>query len=128
MSLHRRADTFKAVNATTGTVAAWTPSSSTKRWRLLAYRIMLSGNATVASGATNQVALLDVAAQIGIIFNPYVPAAAPAEPRGLAFDSGWVDLGGIGIVAAAVNTALNFTPATALTAGSWRIHVAGVEE
>jgi hypothetical protein len=119
---------FKTVQATaSGNTAAWTPGSGNK-FRLLAYRIILTDNVATSGGAVITVSFQDSTTGMPIAHDVYVPAAAIAAPVGAAYDSGFVSLGSFGILSAAANNVLNVNLSAALSAGNARIQVAGTEE
>lgn len=116
---------FKTVQAAAlGSTALWTPTVGTK-FRLMRYRVDVTGNAASAGGAVVTVALLDAAAAIGLAHDIWCPAAALAA-TGL-YTSGWIDLGN-GYPSALVNNILNVNLSAALTAGNVRVIACGTEE
>jgi hypothetical protein len=120
---------FKTVStAATGSTAVWTPAAGNK-WRLLKYQIEITSNAAAASAGILVVTFLDVAAATNVSHSIWIPATTVATgPVGSGWNSGWVDFGGFGILAAAAATVLNVNLSAALTAGACRVNVCGTEE
>lgn len=119
---------FKTSTATNfGNTAVWTPTSG-KKFRLMRYQIELTENATLAVAALLTVKFQDATTDFGFQHDEFVPAAAGAV-AGEAWRSGWIDLDN-GYLSAAANNVLNFniSGAANLTAGLFRINVAGTEE
>lgn len=117
--------TFKTVQASaSGNTAVWTPATGNK-FRLLKYRVQVSGNADLGTAAILTVTFQDATTAMPIAIDIWVPAVAGTGPS--LYDSGWVDLGKFGITSAAANNALNVNLSAALSVGDARIEVAGVE-
>jgi hypothetical protein len=117
---------FKRVTATaTGSTAIWTPGTGNK-FRLLAYRIQVTADATLAAAGRLTISLLDSATDIAQDLVAAVPAAGLTV--GDDYDSGWTQLGYFGILSAAANNVLNVNLSAALTAGLVNVLVAGTEE
>jgi hypothetical protein len=117
---------FKRITVTaTGSTAIWTPGTGNK-FRLLAYRIQITADSTLAVAGRLTVSLLDSAADIAQDLVIAVPAAGLTV--GDDYDSGWTQLGNFGILSAAANNALNVNLSAALTNGLVNVIVAGVEE
>ena len=116
---------FKTVQATaTGSTALWTPTAG-KKFRLMKYCIMVTGNATLAAGAVLTVSLLDAAGQIGQQIDTFIPTATFSVAED--YISPWIDLGN-GILSGAANNVLNVNLSAALTAGNVRVIACGTEE
>lgn len=124
--LGRTPDTFKTVaTAANGNTALWTPAAG-KKFRLMRYRIDVTGNAAAAAAAVKTISLFDGAAgATGQVHSVFVPGAALAA--GALYTSGWIDLGN-GYLSAAANNVLNVNLSTALTAGVVNVIACGVEE
>lgn len=116
----------------TGTSTIWTPAAG-KKFRLMGWKIIVSGNATLAVAAEAIGAIQDNATPIYTPtnfnqFGFFVPAAAGT---GVLWDSGWVILPGNGYLSSAANNPLTVGiggPAGNLTAGHVYVFVAGTEE
>lgn len=116
---------FKTATATaSGSTALWTPTSA-KKFRVMKYRIEVTGQATIGAAGTLTIDLLDSATTMGLTHSLYLPMVAINTLGGFA--TGWIDLGN-GKLSAAANNVLNINLDTALTAGVVRIIVAGTEE
>lgn len=120
-------DTFKTVaTAANGNTALWTPAAG-KKFRLMGYRVDVTGNAAAAAGAVKTISLFDGAAgATGLVHSVFVPGAALAA--GALYTSGWIDLGKLGYLSTAANNVLNVNLSTALTAGVVRVIACGTEE
>ena len=117
---------FKSVQANAaGNTALWTPAAGTK-FRLMRYRVEVTGNATLAAGAVLTIKLLDAAADTNQTSDSFVPGAA-VSTQGCQYQSGWIDLGN-GLLSAAANNVLNVNLSAALTAGNVRVDAIGTEE
>lgn len=115
----------KTATATaSGNTAVWTPTSS-KKFRLMRYRIDVSNAATLASGADLDITFQDASTGMPVGATLYVPASAGTALG--SWTSGWCDLGQ-GILSASANNVLNVNLSAALTAGKVRVQVAGIEE
>lgn len=122
----RMATVFRrAAVAAAGSTALWTPAAGNK-FRLLAFKIQITGQATLAVAGTLTIALLDAAASINLEHTEFIPAAAANVFGGI--DTGWIDLGGFGILSALANNVLNANLSVALVTGTANIIVAGTEE
>jgi hypothetical protein len=116
---------FRSVQATAlGNTAVWTPATG-NMFRLMKYRIQVSGNASLASAAVATISFQDGTTALPIPCDVFFPAAAGAGAS--LYDSGWVDLGSGGITSATANNPLNVSLGTALATGDVRVSVAGVE-
>ena len=115
-----------AIASASGSTAVWTPASSSNFVRILAYQIILSGDAYAAADELT-LALYDAATATPIQYLLGVPTAAPAAvTRGALFDSGVVDLG-LGIRTATAGDAVNINLSEALTAGKVTVLLFGNE-
>ena len=120
--------TFKSATATaSGNTAVWTPTS-TKKFRLLKFMVLVTADAQVATGPELMISFQDATTDIGLTFSVFVPTTAITTTPGEAFNSGWIDIGGIGIVSAVSNNALSVNLSEALTGGVASVNVAGTEE
>lgn len=126
-SLARTSTIFRQVSTVAlGSVAIWTPAAGNK-FRLLAFRVQVTGLAKAAAAADLKIALLDNAADIGLsTFATIQTAALTTDAQD--YDSGWIDLGSFGILSAAANNALNVNLSFALTGGLVNVNVCGTEE
>lgn len=121
----RTPTTFKTVQATaSGNTALWTPTTG-KKFRLMRFKVQITGNATLGGAAVLSVGLQDATTDIGVTHDVYVPAAALNTMTG--YDSGWINLGN-GKISAAANNVLNVNLSAAITAGNARVIVCGTEE
>lgn len=119
---------FNTASATaSGNTAVWTSGTGNK-WRLLQYRILATANVSQTVGGVITVKFQDVAADINVTYDMYVPGVAITTAVGEGYDSGWVGMGSFGILAAATATALNINLSAALATGNIRVMVAGTEE
>lgn len=116
---------FKNGSATaSGDTALWTPAAS-KKFRLMRYRIMLTGDATLAVAGILTVTLRDATTGLAFTHAFYVPSAAANVFGGVQID--WIDLGN-GYLSAAANNVLNINLSVALATGSIRVVAIGTEE
>jgi hypothetical protein len=116
---------FRSVRVTAaGSTPLWTPAAS-KKFRLMRYCIIVTGNASLAAAGILTVDLFDGATSLGQGHDIYVPAAALSGPA--LYWSDWVDLGN-GQLSSAANNVLNGNLSAALTAGAARILSCGTEE
>ncbi len=119
---------FKTAVATAaGNTAAWTPTSG-KKFRLLRYQIELTANVSLTAGAVITISFQDATTAMPIAHDVYVPTTAVTTTAGDAYNSGWIDLGGLGILSATANNVLNVNLGSALATGNCRVNVAGTEE
>jgi hypothetical protein len=117
---------FKVVTATAaGSTALWTPGTGNK-FRLLAWRIVISQTTTLAAAGDEVIKLLDSATDIAQ--DVTVRIAAAAGTSGALYDSGWQQLGTFGVLSAAANNVLNVNLGTACATGGVQVLVAGTEE
>lgn len=117
---------FKTAQATaSGNTAVWTPTSG-KKFRLMRFKVQVTGNATLGGAAVLTIGLQDATTDIGVTHDVYVPAVGGAT-MGLDYDSGWIDLGN-GKLSAAANNVLNVNLSAAVTAGNVRVICCGTEE
>ena len=118
---------FKTASVNTiGNSAVWTPAAG-KKFRLLRFQIELTENATLAVAGILTISFQDAAVAMPIAHDIYLPAAAVLTP-GVAYNSGWIDIGDYGILSAAANNALNANLSAALATGNARFNVCGTEE
>lgn len=124
----RVADTFKSITAsTTGTnTVIWTPTTG-KKFRLLAYRIDLTQNASKTATGTMVVGLQDATTGFGISHTVFVPTTA-GTTMGSGWTTGWVDLGPLGKLSSTANNALGINLSATLNSGVFSVMVAGTEE
>lgn len=121
----RTPTTFKSVQATaSGNTALWTPTSG-KKFRLMRFKVQVTGNATQTAGGVLTIGLQDATTAIGVSHDVYVPSVALTGQ--FDYDGGWVDLGN-GFLSAAANNVLNINLSAAFTAGNCRIIACGTEE
>ena len=111
--------------AAAGSTALWTPAVG-RKFRLMRYRVEVTGNATLAAPAVLTIKLLDAAADTNQTSDSFVPGAA-VSTQGCQYQSGWIDLGN-GLLSAAANNVLNVNLSAALTAGNVRVDAIGTEE
>jgi len=116
---------FKTVQATAaGSTALWTPTAG-KKFRLMKFLVIVTGNATLGAAAVLVIQLLDAAGAIGLSIDTFIPNAAFGVSDD--FVSPWVDLGN-GVLSGAANNVLNVNLSAALTAGNVRVTACGTEE
>lgn len=115
----------QASTAATGSTALWTPTSG-KKFRIMRYRVIVTGLAKAAAAADLKIDLLDSAASIGLASFVTIQTTA-FTLDGNASDSGWIDLGN-GILSALANNVLNLNLSFALTGGQVSVNVCGTEE
>jgi hypothetical protein len=119
---------FKTVStAALGNTAVWTPTSG-KKFRLLKLMVLVTDNASLASGGVLAIDIQDATTSTNLTFSVFIPTTAVTTVPGDAFNSGWIDLGGIGILSALANNVLNVNLGTALATGACRVIAAGTEE
>lgn len=121
----RTPNKFFTVQATaSGNTALWTPTSG-KKFRVMRYKMSVTGNATLAAGAVLTITLEDSSTALAFVEDVYVPATTFAV--GSDYIGPWVDLGN-GFLSAAANQVLNVNLSSALTAGNVRVVCCGTEE
>lgn len=119
--------TFKtAVASAAGNTAIWTPAAG-KRFRLMAYSIEVTGNASMGAAGLNEITLNDAGAAIGQGVSAWFPAAAGTLLGNVQLSGGMRQLGN-GVLSAAANNPLQVNLTTALTAGEVRVNAIGTEE
>jgi hypothetical protein len=123
----RNPNVIKTGQFTTGTTALWTPSAG-NFYRLLKFIVEVTDNATLAVGGVLTITFNETTTgDLPIAFDVFVPAVA-LNNSGILYSSGWIELGFYGVLAAAVNRALNVKLSAALATGNVRVTVAGCEE
>lgn len=127
--------TFKSSTpiSATGNTPIWVPLAGSGRfWRWLGYSIEVTADASKATTAgVLDISFQDVIADLGLhhsVYMPVTPAGGTVLPAGVCYSTGWVNLGGMGIRAAAPETALNVNLTFALATGKVRVRLAGQEE
>lgn len=117
---------FKTVGVSAlGINAVWTPSSG-RKFRLMRYKVSLSGDSTVSGGGEPSIQFVDGPSNfMPFVEQPYVPGTA-ANVFG-AWSSGWIDLGN-GFLSFVADRVLNVNLGMALTNGVLRVQVCGTEE
>ncbi len=119
----RVANHFKRGKANVlGSTTIWSPTAG-KKFRLMAYKIGLTGNAVVATAAEVDFVFSDGATQLDIGETLYVPATA----SGSNIIGEWVDLGN-GYISATADNVLSVVLPVALASGNCVIQVMGTEE
>ena len=119
-------DVWKSASATaSGNTGVWTPSGS-KKFRLLKYRIQVTGNAATSGGGVITVAFQDNTTDMGMSHSFFCPSAAGTTLAGL--DTGWTDIGPTGYLSTTGSNVLNVNLSAALTAGNVRVIACGTEE
>jgi hypothetical protein len=117
---------FRTATATAaGNTALWTPAAG-KKFRLMRFRVQVTGNAALAAAGILTVDLQDAAAAFNMATSVFVPGAAGTTMAGW-YESDWVDLGQ-GYLSVLANNVLNINLSAALTAGLVRVQTAGTEE
>lgn len=124
VQLYRASNTFKSATVTLASnVPVWTPAAG-KKFRLLRVYIDVTADVAAATAGPLTVSLLDASAQFGIARSVFVPAAAGATAEQHLV----MDLGPDGYVSSNPNNVLNGLLSRALTSGTIRVDVMGVEE
>jgi hypothetical protein len=119
---------FKTATATaSGNTAVWTPTTG-KKFRLWKFMVLLTADAYLATGPELTIKFQDNTTDIGLSFPVFVPTTAITTTPGVAFNSGWIDIGGIGIVSALANNVLSVNLSEALSGGVCGVNIAGTEE
>jgi hypothetical protein len=118
---------FKTASATAaGNTAVWTPAAG-KRFRLMRYRIEVTGNAAQATAGTVTIQFQDNTTNMAAAHSVFVPQTA-GTVMGADWNSGWIDLGN-GIISTAANNVLNINLSSTLTpSGIVRVIACGTEE
>lgn len=118
---------FKTAIATAlGNTAVWTPAAG-KKFRLMAYSIEVTSNASLAAGAVEEITLNDSGTAIGQGCSVFVPTAAGALIGNIQASGGMRQLGN-GFLSGAANNVLQVNLGTALATGEVRVNVIGTEE
>ena len=118
--------TFNTVQAThIGNTPIWSPASG-KKFRLLKYQIESTMNVSQVNQGVLTISFQDGTNPISLAHDVYVPSTARVV--NISYSSGWIDLGGTGFLSVAANNVLSVNLSEALTAGNFRINVAGTEE
>lgn len=121
----RTPQVFKTVQATaSGNTALWTPTSG-KKFRLMRYRVQVTGNAATSGGAVVTISFQDSATGLPFAHDLFLPSTGGTTMQG--YDSGWIDLGN-GYLSTTANNVLNVNLSAALSAGNVRVQVCGTEE
>ena len=122
----RTPSSFKSATATaSGNTAVWTPGSS-KKFRLMRYRVEVTANAAQATGGVITLQFQDNTTALALSHSVFVPATAGATMSG-SYISGWIDLGN-GILSSTANNVLNINLSAALTSGTVAVIACGTEE
>jgi hypothetical protein len=98
-----------------------------KRFRLLGFSIIVTGNSSLASAGVLDIKLKDGVDDMGLQFSVFAPVVAVTSVFGADFNTGWVDLGE-GILSNALNNALKINLSSALSTGKASICYIGREE
>jgi hypothetical protein len=121
----RTPNIFKQATATaSGSTALWTPTAG-KKFRLMRFRVQVTGLAKAASSADLVITLLDSASDIGV--GQVVTIPTTAGTTGNILDSAWIDLGN-GRLSALANNVLNINLSFALIGGLVNVTCCGTEE
>jgi hypothetical protein len=116
---------FKSVQATaSGNTALWTPASG-KKVRIVAFKIIVTGNSTQAVAGVLTFGLQDNTTDIGLSHDVFVPSIAITSQ--FDYDSGWITLGN-GRLSGVANNVLNINLSAALLTGDCRVICMGDEE
>ena len=114
----------QASTTTTG-ATVWTPAVG-KKFRLMKFKIQVTGNASLAAAAVVNIRLQDAAAGMNLDHQVFIGNVAGAGL--LDYDSGWITLDN-GILSAAANNALQFNLSGAtLATGQVNVIAFGTEE
>jgi hypothetical protein len=112
-----------------GDTAVWTPAGG-KRFRLMAFKLDIPANCTLAARGIETIKLRDGTTDLGLTTDVWLGQTAPVETASSAlpsFTTGWITLGD-GIWSAAANNVLNVNLGTALATGNVRVTCVGTEE
>lgn len=113
-------------SASSGATTIWTPGTGNK-FRLLRFKIQITGDATITGGGELTVSLLDNSTDMNLSHIVFVPGTAtPVSAND--YDSGWIDLGSFGILSAAANQPLKLSLSASLASGKVNVILAGTEE
>lgn len=116
---------FKRVaTAASGDTAVWTPGAG-KKFRLMKFRLEITGQATIGGGATMTALLRDATTSLEVGGAWFLPAAAGTTLTQIS--TPWIDLGN-GALSSAANNVLNVNLSLALATGSLVTWAAGTEE
>lgn len=116
---------FKTAIATaSGDTAVWTPTSG-KKFRLMRFRIEVTGQSTQAVSGNLEIIFRDASTGMPIGCSIFVPSVSLNQFA--SYSTGWIDLGN-GILSAAANNVLNINLGAALATGEARVIVCGTEE
>jgi hypothetical protein len=122
----RTASIFKTVNLfSAGDNTVWTPAAG-KRFRLMAYRLVIPGNASIAVANVQNFQLKDQATFLGFRDDVFCPAAAGATPN--LFVGPWVLIPGNGYLSLVANNVLFMNMGVAMATAGVVINTAGTEE
>lgn len=123
----RTPNTRKPFNVSVaGNSAVWTPTTG-KKFRLLGYHLACTQNAARSGTGQVIVKFQDGTNDINIQHSVFVPTTAATTMDG-GWTTGWVDLGGLGVLSTAANNVLSINLSIALTAGVFTGYVVGTEE
>jgi hypothetical protein len=107
-----------------GNTPIWTPTIG-KKFQLLKYMIEGTLNLSQANQGVLTISFQDGTSPISLAHDVYVPSTA--MKYNTHYTTGWIDLGGTGFLSSTANNVLNVNLSASLTAGNFRINVAGVE-
>ena len=112
---------------TAGNTALWTPAAG-KKFRLIKYCLVVSGNAAMAAAGVNLISLADGGGGPvpGTLVQLWLPNVAGTVLGGFAMP--WIDFGPNGFLSATANNVLNLNINTALTTGTINAIAIGTEE
>lgn len=125
--LARSPHVFKTgVASALGNTTIWTPAAG-KKFRLMAYSIELTGDATLAAAGLDEITLTDSGVAIGQGVSARIPAASAGVLGNVPLSGGMRQLGN-GYLSAAANNVLQVNLSVALSAGEVRVNAIGTEE
>lgn len=112
-----------------GNTAVWTPASGNK-FRLLKFKIQVTGDANFAAAAQLTIGFQDNVTDLAVSHIVNIPATVGLVATSVndGYDSGWIDLGAFGILSSAVNQVLNVNLSATVLTGKVNVIVAGCEE
>lgn len=123
----RTINRFRSASATaSGSTALWTPAAG-KKFNLLRYMVIVTGNATQAAAGVLTIKLLDGASDMQQVHDVFVPNVA-LSTSGEIYMSPWIELGALGFLSGVANNVLNINLSAALTSGNVRVIACGTEE
>lgn len=126
LELSRTPTIFKTANVfAAGSTTIWTPAAG-KKFRLMAYRVLISGDAAMAAANKQNIALTDGGVNIGQQDDVFLPAVSGTTPT--LYVGPWVIYPSNGYLSTAANNVLAVNLGFAITTGGVRLNFCGTEE